>query len=45
GALIAAEAGARVLDRSQAGGAIVAATPGIFEELSTLLETAGVHEA
>ncbi|RMH74914.1 MAG: inositol monophosphatase, partial [Actinomyces sp.] len=33
GALIAAEAGARVLDRSQAGGAIVAATPGIFEEL------------
>ncbi len=45
GSLIAREAGARILDLSTRGGAIVVATPAVFDPLVTLLEAAGVHDA
>jgi myo-inositol-1(or 4)-monophosphatase len=43
GALIANEAGARVDVPDD--GAVVAATPEIFEELSDLIRSAGAHQA
>jgi len=44
GALIAAEAGALLDDRSGAGGGLAAATPAIADEFFSLVDTAGGHE-
>lgn len=45
GALIAAEAGAMIDDRSPDGGALVAAAPGIADAFAALLDEAGAHRA
>ena len=45
GGLVAAEAGALVDDRQPAGGAFVAAAPGIADALHPVLERAGAHSA
>ena len=45
GALIAAEAGAVIVDRQPTGGAFLAAAPGVAAPFAELVEEAGAHEA